>query len=212
MKYYLVHAADGDAESNYILGRYYLGYATELGAGDIDYDEANQHLKIAADKGNMDAIKLYSSHLIHDYNDDYTMASEGVKYAKIAAMHGDTDAMWDLGVCYGSGIGTEADSKESFKWTLMAAERGVVGTMGIVALDYEEGLGVEADTDKAIYWYEKAAEHGDICSMYLLGLLYEGEGDEDSLTKAISWYEKAAKSGDEPSRQRLDYLHDKYQK
>ena len=138
-----------------------------------------------------------------------------------AAMKDHPDAMYELGVMYSRGLGTERNSAEAMNWFEKSARRGNLEAAlllaGIYAHEngsfedrkkaarwcsltgnhYLHGSGTPQDTAEAIRWYKLAEEMGGEDSAMKLAVIYHyGIGTDRDLAEARRWYEKAAKNGD----------------
>ena len=69
--------------------------------------------------------------------------------------------MYNLGVCYMSGIGVKKDLKKGIKLYERAAEKGITSAMYNLASCYINGVGVKKDPQKGMELLERAAELGD---------------------------------------------------
>ncbi len=101
---------------------------------------------------------------------DYAKA---MKYARIAAERGNTDAMVDIGLMYNNGLGVTQDYAEAVKWYRKAAEQGDAWGQNNLGNKYRDGLGVTQDYSEAVKWYRKAAEQGNANAQCSLGYMYE---------------------------------------
>lgn len=86
---------------------------------------------------------------------------EGINYEKAlslfrqAAEMGLPSAMYDTGLCYENGYGTEIDETAAFSWYKKSAEAGEVWGMYKVGMCYANGIGTEVDAEKASAWLRK---------------------------------------------------------
>ena len=67
-------------------------------------------------------------------------------------------AFYDLGLCYGEGIGIERDYEKAFQLFKLAAEKGNIPALYSCGYCYKHGRGVEKDHQKAMECYNKAME------------------------------------------------------
>ena len=70
---------------------------------------------------------------------------------------GNTLGMYNLGLMYQYGYGTEEDPRLAYEWYRRAAENGDPDGMYMAGWCLENGYGVE---DPALDWYRRAAEAG----------------------------------------------------
>ena len=78
-----------------------------------------------------------------------------------AAMQGDVDAQFDLGIMYYLGEGVPEDDREAVKWLRKAAEEGLAPAQSQLGLMYYNGAGVPEDYVKAYVWLNLAAAQGN---------------------------------------------------
>ena len=76
------------------------------------------------------------------------------------------DAMFNLGMFYIRGIGTDANVGEGIKWLMKAAETGDDQAAYNVAIFYHDGKIVARDLHKALYWYKVSADLGNKKAMF----------------------------------------------
>ena len=144
---------------------YFLGRFYGLGDGiSIDFAKAKQH-----------------------YEKGHTLGSFKCGYA--------------LGLMYHTGMGVEKDevlAKEYFSANyailLSEAQANDPVSMHILGTYYYYGFSVQRYIFQALTWFLKASELGYSDSQYMLGMIYETIGHEESdLSKATHYYELAAK-------------------
>jgi hypothetical protein len=131
---------------------------------------------------------------------DYAKA---MKYSRIAADCGNTDAMVDVGNMYRLGYGVEKNQAEAVKWFRIAAEQGNAVAQYNLGYSYVSGNGIEKNPTEALMWYRKAADQGIAKAQTILGLYYHQKGET---AQAKKWYEKAAAQGDEDAKKQLEGL------
>ena len=112
------------------------------------------------------------------------------------AATGDTQAMYDLAMCYYEGWGIDKDYSVSAYIMNKAAERGHAMAMNHMGWLYQNGHGVEIDYKNAVYWYKQAALKNDFNGLFNLGwCYYYNVGVEQDYEQAIYWWKKAAEKG-----------------
>ena len=138
---------------------------------------------------------------------DYAKA---MKYSRIAAERGNTDAMVDIGYMYSNAQGVTRDKVEAVKWYRKAAEQGNASGQSNLGYMYRNGYGVTKDYAEAVKWYRKAAEQGQVNAQYNIGLCYQyGKGVTIDYAEAVKWYRKAAEQGDADGQNHLGYMYEK---
>lgn len=121
-----------------------------------------------------------------------------------AAIQGNADAQYSLGVRYDKGLGVTIDEVKAVEWYRKAAEQGHVSAQYNLGVSYDNGQGIVKDETKAVEWYGKAAEQGHARAQYNLGVSYEnGQGATKDRAKALELYQKAAAQGHEKAQTAL---------
>lgn len=89
--------------------------------------------------------------------------AEAVKWFKMAAAAGNTDAMCDLGYCYYNGYGVNKNYSDAFFWFKKSAEQDNENGMYNTGLCYEFGHGTAKNLVEAEKYYKLAAvyRHAD---------------------------------------------------
>ena len=80
--------------------------------------------------------------------------------------------MFELGLCYVHGIGTEQDLEKAFACFSDAAQSGLPEAQYELGVCYRCGEGTEQDIKTALYWYEKAANQGYLGAYQNMGVIY----------------------------------------
>ena len=73
-----------------------------------------------------------------------------------AAVQGDKNAQFNLGLMYEQGKGVAQDQEEAVKWFRQAAEQGNMMAQNNLGSIYENGKGVAQDLQKAAIWVPKS--------------------------------------------------------
>jgi TPR repeat protein len=146
-------------------------------------------------KEQADDILASAENIIVNLYDRMDVKTQREAFALLTAgaIHGDTRAMYDLGVSYQNGSGVTQDYVMAREWYEKAAIKGDADAMLFLGALFGNGEGVPQDYAKAREWSEKAAAKDNALAMYYLGALYEnGLGVPQDYAKAREWYEKAA--------------------
>ena len=118
---------------------------------------------------------------------DYKEASY---YYQKAAEAGNSDGMFNLGICYYSGKGTPYDAKKGMYWLKEAASEGSSKSMYQLGLTYYYSEGFEKET---FYWLKKVIESGytEREVYYLLArCYYYGKGTSQDYEQAFFYFRK----------------------
>ena len=120
-------------------------------------------------------------------------AEENVRGWKEGAEKGDTDAMFELGVCYERGeYGFKEDSKEAFKWYKKGSDACNVCCMSAAGACLMYGVGTAANVSEGLVLITLAPEKGsDHACFSLAQCYYRGlHGIRKDIEKAKFWLEK----------------------
>lgn len=197
----------GNAEAQYILGRFYEG---EYGEKYLDYMEAFKWYEKAMELGNTDAInamqKLNQANII--------------KKKEALANQGDNKALyWMAYCCY-----HRRDYKRANEWLEKACrdEKRSHGVLSLRAYMYSEELGYGQRMNEcgwcALDNYQKAAYKGNPEAQFILGEywsyfgsmgFYNLRNSTPKYDKAYFYYLEAAKCGHKGAQVRLFYLYSK---
>ncbi len=122
--------------------------------------------------------------------------TEAIRWFRLAAENGDSDAQAELGFLYVSGTGVSRDLAEGIRWFRLAAEQGHAKAQYNLGICYQKGDGVPKDLTESARWYRLAADRGHKVAPGLLGIYYYvGDGVEKDLSEAIRWFRVAAERG-----------------
>ncbi len=124
---------------------------------------------------------------------------KAIAWWKDAAMKGNPNAQYRLGVAYSDGVARDKeviiarDFDEAAKWYTMSAELGDERAQFDLGALYDNGAGVKRDYEQAAKWYLASAERGHMASQYNVAVMYEtGTGVPQDLVAAYKWYYLAA--------------------
>ena len=121
-------------------------------------------------------------------------AAEAVRWYRLAAEQGHTDAQSFLGLVLASaGLGIPRDGTESMYWLRLAAENGDARAQFNLGRNYERADDVPRDLAEGLRLYRLAAEQGYAEALFALGdMCRSGRGVEQDDVQAYLWYELAA--------------------
>lgn len=126
-----------------------------------------------------------------------TESSSGLDSLRQAAINGDADAQWRLGVALDQGIGIAPDIAEAVTWFQKAMEKGNAKAHASMAMMYAMGRGVPVDYIRSRELYSQAARLGEPHGFYGIGILHaRGEGVEADIVEAHAWMLVASSLGD----------------
>lgn len=160
--------------------------------------------------------------------------ADAVHWFRKAAENGNSNAQYNLSICYEAGKGVEKDGAMVVKWLTASAERGFEKSILALGNKYQFGGIVDQDYHKAAFWYEKLARRNGnakanliLCLITLRRLNEAKEWLEGPLEaknayayylyglwheqkndrkNALRWYKKAIKGGDAAAKKRMDEL------
>ena len=146
---------------------FHLFQMTQHGIGTPrDPQAAWEHLRLAADAGNMEAMQQMAKWVLTNPNSSNAeaQANEWLVKAreanKILAERNQSQAQLALFVMYGRGQGGKKDIHRAFYWLRRSAENGSDEAQYMLANAYDQGLGIERDPAEALIWYHRSAEQG----------------------------------------------------
>jgi TPR repeat protein len=172
---------------------------------------AQQQQKTAEEQRQQaDDILGRAENIIVNLGDQMDIKTQQEAFALLTAgaTHGDTRAMYDLGVFYGRGYGVPRDDDKAREWYEKAAIKGDADAMFILGALFGNGQGVPQDYAKAREWYEKAAAKDNADAMVNLAAVYEnGLGVPQDYAKAREWFEKAAAKANADAMTKLGKLY-----
>jgi TPR repeat protein len=93
------------------------------------------------------------------------------------ALKGNTQAQYNIGLCYENGLGVIPNQAEAVKWYRLAANKGKDYAQNTLGECYYKGMGVKQDYKQAIKWFRLASDLGNAKAQYNLGICYfKGQG------------------------------------
>ncbi len=124
-----------------------------------------------------------------------------------AALEGDANAVYELGVRAGDGIGMARDAKLAMRLFERAAAAGSAPAQFRLANIFEKGIGTARDAKLATNWYKRAADKGNAKAMHNLAVLIaEGADGRPDYAAAASLFRQAAEFGIRDSQFNLAIL------
>ena len=123
-----------------------------------------------------------------------------VRYYRIAAELGLTQAQYKLGVCYRDGFGVDIDINKALLWFKKAAKQGDINAKYNIGCLYKRtnnSLEISAFLDTVIYaGILLSVNKDDVDALSVLGIcLVEGKGGEKNEGKGFSYLKQAAEKG-----------------
>ena len=86
---------------------------------------------------------------------------EAVNWYRKAAVQGDADAQYNLGVMYDTGEGVPENDVEAVNWYRKAAEQGHASAQFNLGVMYANGAGVPENNIYAYVWFSISAAQGN---------------------------------------------------
>ena len=183
-------AQSGGAEAQYQLALVY-------GAGRIvprDEVTSQRWMMKSAEQGYVPAETMIGcSYLNNHTTGAVPNYAEGEKWLLSAAMHGDAEAQFWLGLGYDRGYLGRTDYQESLRWLRISAARGLPDAQFALGWMYEDGHGVPKSDEHAAYWFRRAADHySDISGVFesedQLAYMYRNGRLKENKVEAYKWF------------------------
>ena len=176
-----------------------------------EYREAAEKLKIAAEKGNTDAVFRLAQMDEEGKGRWFPSDSDALAgYQKIApAPYNHRDAQYKLGEFYENGRGgLDRDIRTALKWYKLAAAQRQSDALYRLGMASKNGEGNEpVDYVRMVDYFTQSAEQGHAEAQYQLGYCYEnGLGVPINVKQAKFWYGKAAAQGQRAAQRRVEAL------
>ena len=115
-----------------------------------------------------------------------TDASNIFNVCKREAQAGNTEAQFNLGFMYFSGIGVKQNFQDAAKWVRKSAEHGYAQAQDSLGVMYSQGRGVQQSYAEGAKWFRKAAQQGLAGAQYNLGTMYtQGRGVQKNFGSII---------------------------
>eukprot|EP00930_Biecheleria_cincta_P097134 TRINITY_DN88856_c0_g1_i1.p2 TRINITY_DN88856_c0_g1~~TRINITY_DN88856_c0_g1_i1.p2 ORF type:complete len:367 (+),score=83.33 TRINITY_DN88856_c0_g1_i1:1564-2664(+) len=112
-----------------------------------------------------------------------------------AALAGDRQAMFQLGVMFYTANGVDKDEVVSYQWIRRAAELGKPEAQNCVGTFLRNAIGCALNKEEAAAWFQKAADAMDPEAQYNLAeMLFDGEITQDE-ERAVPLFEASAQQG-----------------
>lgn len=188
------------AEQGYVEAQYILGVAFNNGNQYIERDRKRGMfwMRKAAENGHEKALSYMESKdaLIFEVAIAFYKEQkdeEALDWFEVAAKYGNVVAMYNCGLMFQDGIGTEKNSDKADYWFEKAAKNGHPAAQERYAwICIWQGKGFE----EAFSWFEQAAENGNALAQKACADFYaSGKFREKNVQKAVSLYEQAAEGG-----------------
>lgn len=118
---------------------------------------------------------------------------------KAAAEQGDAEALYHVGVYYGTGDVVSQDYKKSIGYFEQADQKGCLDATFHLGVYHKFGFGVKKDIHKALAYFERAAANGHADAAAWAGQIYERgtDGVKVNHQKAFNLYMIAAEQDNE---------------
>lgn len=202
LKWYKKAADAGSRNAQYSLA---MGYLTGDVDGKQDYNNAVKYLRMAADKGHLDASGIIGTWFCTGLgvNKDFT---EAHKYLKFALDGGSTNPLFQgwFGYLYLEGLGVKKDVAVGVTWTKKAADQGDGAAENYMGNIYAEGNGVQKDETKALnYFYSSLLHNHNNSATHIANYYYR----KRLFVSAYAWYIVADHFGSTATNSSREVLH-----
>ena len=120
----------------------------------------------------------------------------GIRWLRLAADAGESDAQAQIGDCYRLGQGLPQDGAQALRWYQLAAEDGHVPSLLGLAICARDGVGQTVDLAAARAYFIRAGETGDTNAQRLCGDFHALAHALVDMRAAVEWWTKAAEQDD----------------
>ena len=109
--------------------------------------------------------------------------STAIKQFETAAIKGDTESQYYLGVIYDNGYGVKRDADAAIKWWQIASENGHAKSQYNLAMIYYTDKGHKNNHKKILNWLRESSDQGNIKAKNNLGVLSMDFGKPYSISE-----------------------------
>lgn len=148
-----------------------------------------ENLLNLAELGDSEALSRLGEYYLDNSNElNYVEYYEkAIEYFKKSASLGNSNGLYNLGLCYENGIGTKKDFNRALAYFLEAANN-IQSDYPKIQNKIASCYANRGEFKQAIEWYTKGAENRDIDSLNALGYIYlNGCGVKKNIEKAIQY-------------------------
>lgn len=165
-------------------------------------------LNKSMDKGNLEAIYVWSAITALNYNNKFT-ESQSIEFLKKASDSGHLQSMVELGLCYYNGRGVNKNRETALELWNKAASQNCEDARTLIAfnniLNNDQKTPLKTDYDYIV----KAYENGSLLAQTALGYCYEkGIVVKQNKSEANKHYRNAVRRGSEIAMNSLKRLYD----
>lgn len=164
-------------------------------------------LNKSMDKGNLEAIYVWSAIIALDYNSKFT-EGQSIEFLKKASEKGHVQSAIELGLCYYNGRGVEQNREKAIELWNNAAAGSEDAKLRIAfhnVLTKESSSSLKQDYDYLLNAYNK----GSLLAQTALAYCYEkGIFVKQNKAEANKYYREAVKRGSETAMNSLKRLYD----
>ncbi|HTJ90254.1 MAG TPA: SEL1-like repeat protein [Acidocella sp.] len=203
LRWALLAAAEGDAESQVMAGFIYAAGPEEL----RDAARARFWYGKAAEAGAARGHLGYGAVLLHGAKTDADI-SAAIAHIRRAADEKVPTAYYYLGLIYEKAIGVPADATLAATYYGQAAQAGSIAAQTKYGAMLFRGLGLKANRAQGEAWLRRAGLAGDVEAAATLAQLYANGSDlPPNYGAAALWFRRAADAGDRESARALGVLY-----
>lgn len=196
---YELAAKAGDA-----VGQFNAGLVYEKGKGrPVNVEKATDLYLRAAEQGHVQAMVQ----LAGIYLNSASSEQKALSWYKKAAILGDRDALYQLGLLSETGVATKLDYADAIKYYQQSAEKGNANAKLALARMYQYGLGVTKDLNQALVFYKELAAMDNAYAQYQLATFYyDDEAGARSAQQGKQLLLQAQNNGSMQARKALQWL------
>ncbi len=184
-----------------------LAVATREGVGVAqDLPAAAKWFRAAAERGLLEA-QFNLGHLLLEAEPPLRNVTEADVWLRKAAGRGHVPAQRTLGAALLETAGGQAQDLEAVQWLQRAAEAGDAEAQHWMGYACANRRGLSCDEITTLGWYAKAARQGHAGALFLMRMMFVGEGDPASGEQALAMYRLGAEAGIAEAQHQLAHCY-----
>lgn len=200
-------AQAGEFEAYAALGNMYakgLGGIAQNNASAFKYFEKGAKVNDAASLNGLGYMYLHGSTGHYKLERNYQLAAH---YFNESASQGNSEAQYNLGVMYLTGIGVGRNYQKALHLLTLSAHQGQIMARYQLGLMYLDGLGTAPDCEVAVKFLKNVVEKGSWT--HIMELAFEKYLQGDEMHTALLLYQEMAEQGLEVAQSNVAFMYNR---